>query len=81
VARKTLAAARNIVGGGSLTIIATAAAPAGGETTVIALDAMLARTGNYPAVDLLASWTIRSELLVGIAGAEAISRARAEALD
>ena len=37
-ARKVLAAARNIVDGGSLTVIATAAEPLGGETTVIALD-------------------------------------------
>ena len=39
VARRALAAARNIADGGSLTVIATAPAPLGGETTVIALDA------------------------------------------
>ena len=33
-ARRALAAARNIVDGGSLTVIATAAEPLGGETTV-----------------------------------------------
>ena len=38
-ARKALAAARNIVDGGSLTVIATMTAPIGGETTVITLDA------------------------------------------
>ena len=38
-ARRALAAARNIVDGGSLTVIATASEPLGGETTVIALDA------------------------------------------
>ena len=38
-ARRALAAARNIADGGSLTVIATAPAPFGGETTVIALDA------------------------------------------
>ena len=37
-ARRALAAARNITGGGSLTVIATAATPLGGETTVVALD-------------------------------------------
>ena len=79
--RKTLAAARNIVGGGSLTLIATASAGIGGETTVIALDAELASTGRFPAVDLVASGTIRPELLVGEAGAEAIARARSEAGD
>jgi transcription termination factor Rho len=80
-ARKVLAAARNIVDGGSLTVVATAAKPFGGETTVIALDAALASTGRFPALDLVASGTIRPELLVGEAGAEAIARARAEAVD
>jgi transcription termination factor Rho len=80
-ARKLLAAARNVAGGGSLTVIATAPEPLGGETTVIALDPVLASTGRFPAVDLLASWTIRAELLVGQAGAEAIARARMEALE
>ena len=77
--RKTLAAARNILDGGSLTVIATASAGIGGETTVIALDAELASTGRFPAVDLVASGSIRPELLVGEAGAEAIARARSEA--
>ena len=64
-ARKLLAAARNIADGGSLTVIATAPEPIGGETTVIALDAALASTGRFPALDLLASGTLRAELLVG----------------
>ncbi len=80
-ARKALAAARNIVDGGSVTVIATGSKPMGGETTVITLDAALASTGRFPALDLAASGTIRPELLVGEAGAEAIARARAEALD
>jgi len=80
-ARKVLAAARNIVDGGSLTIIATASAPIGGETTVITLDPRLATTGRFPALELATSWTIRPELLVGEAGAVAIERARAEALE
>ncbi len=79
-ARKLLAAAKNIAGGGSLTVIATASEPLGGETTVIALDPLLASTGRFPALDLLRSWTIRPELLVGEAGAEAIARARIEAV-
>ena len=79
-ARKLLASARNIADGGSLTVIATAPEPVGGETTVIALDPLLASTGRFPAVDLLASGTIRAELLVGEAGAEAIARARMEAV-
>jgi transcription termination factor Rho len=80
-ARKLLASAKNIAGGGSLTVIATASDPIGGETTVIALDPLLTSTGRFPAVDLLASWTIRPERLVGAAGAEAIARARMEALE
>ncbi|MBV8218768.1 MAG: Rho termination factor N-terminal domain-containing protein [Solirubrobacterales bacterium] len=80
-ARKLLASARNIAGGGSLTVIATATEPLGGETTVIALDPVLASTGRFPALDLIASGTLRPELLVGDAGAEAIARARMEAVD
>jgi transcription termination factor Rho len=79
-ARKLLAAARNIVDGGSLTIIATADAAVGGETTVIALDVNLTSTGRFPAVDLVTSGTLRPELLVGDAGADAIAQARAAAL-
>ncbi|HEX4363719.1 MAG TPA: Rho termination factor N-terminal domain-containing protein [Solirubrobacteraceae bacterium] len=77
---RLLAAARNIVDGGSLTIIATAAAAFGGETTVIALDAALTASGRIPALDLASSSTLRAELLVGDKGAEAIAEARAAAL-
>ena len=80
-ARRVMACARNIVDGGSLTVIATAAAPVGGETTVIALDAALASVSRFPALDLTISGTMRPELLVGDAGAEAIARARAEVID
>jgi transcription termination factor Rho len=75
-ARKALAAARNIPEGGSLTVIATAAEPLGGETTVVGLDAEIAATGRYPALDLLASGTLRPELLIGEAGAKAVAQAR-----
>jgi transcription termination factor Rho len=78
-ARRALAAARNISGGGSLTVIATAAAPLGGETTVVTLDDTLTALGRFPALDLNRSGTLRPELLVGDAGAEAIAKARAEA--
>jgi transcription termination factor Rho len=81
MARKALASARNIVDGGSVTVIATASAPIGGETTVISLDVALASTGRFPALDLTSSGTIRPELLVGEAGAEAIARTRAEVAD
>jgi transcription termination factor Rho len=80
-ARKALAAARNLREGGSLTLIATATRPLGGESTVIALDVALTSTGRQPIIDLAASGTIRPELLVGDDGAAAITKARAEALD
>lgn len=80
-ARRVLGAARNIADGGSLTVIVTAGAPLGGETTIIALDLGLTSTGRFPALDLAASGTIRPELLVGEAGATAIANARAQALE
>ena len=79
-ARRALAAARNVVDGGSLTIVATAAEPVGGETTIIALDRTLTRTNRFPALDLVNSGTLRPELLVGDAGADAIAQARAQSL-
>lgn len=78
-ATKALAAARNLADAGSLTVIATAEEQLGGETTVVTLDAELAATGRHPALDLLASGTLRPELLIGEAGAEAIAAVRAEA--
>jgi transcription termination factor Rho len=78
-ARKALAAARNIVGGGSLTVIATAAKPFGGETTVIALDGSLAAAGRFPALDPRVSGTLRPEVMVGETRAKAIAKARAKA--
>ena len=78
-ARKALAAARNLRDAGSLTVIATAMRPFGGETTVIALDVALTSTGRQPILDLVASGTLRPELLVGQDGARAITEARAAA--
>ena len=77
-ARKALAAARNIADGGSLTVIGTAPAPFGGESTVVALDGQLTALGRFPALDLAGSGTLRADALVGEAGAEAIAKARAE---
>ena len=79
-ARRALAAARAIVDGGSLTVIAAATQPVGGETTVVVLDPALASTGRFPAIDVVASGSLKPELLVGEGGAEAIARARAEKL-
>jgi transcription termination factor Rho len=80
-ARKALAAARNLREGGSLTVIALAERPLGGETTVIALDAALTSTGRQPILDLAASGTLKPELLVGDDGAAAITKARAAAVE
>jgi transcription termination factor Rho len=80
-ARKALAAARNLRDAGSLTVIATATRPFGGETTVIALDLALTSTGRRPILDLINSGTIKPELLVGEEGARAITQARATALE
>lgn len=79
-ARRILAAARNIADGGSLTIIATTLGPVGGETTVVALDPTATALARFPALQLALSGTLRAELLVGEAGAEAIRAARAEQL-
>jgi transcription termination factor Rho len=80
-ARKALGAARNLREGGSLTVIATAMRPLGGESTVIALDVALTSTGRQPILDLAASGTLKPELLVGEDGAKAITQARSSALD
>jgi transcription termination factor Rho len=80
-ARKALAAARNLRESGSLTVIATASRPFGGETTVISLDVALTSTGRQPILNLIDSGTLKPELLVGEDGAEAITKARASALD
>jgi transcription termination factor Rho len=75
-ARRAMASARNLTEAGSLTVVATASAPVGGETTVITLDAALAAAGKFPALDLAASGTMRPELLVGEDGAAAIIATR-----
>ncbi len=81
IAHKALAAARNLTDGGSLTVIATAARPFGGESTVIALDVARTSTGRLPALELVSSGTLKAELLVGEDGAEAILHARATAAE
>ena len=80
-ARKLMASARNIVDGGSVTVVATAKHEIGGETTVIALDAALTGAGRFPALDLLASGTLKPELLVGEAGLPKITKTRADVMN
>ncbi|HTU79798.1 MAG TPA: Rho termination factor N-terminal domain-containing protein [Solirubrobacteraceae bacterium] len=80
-ARKALAAARNLRDAGSLTVVALAERPLGGETSVIALDAALTSTGRQPILDLAHSGTLRPELLVGEDGAAAITKARLAAVE
>ena len=60
-----MASARNLRGAGSLTVIATARAPIGGETTTIAL----LTDGEFPARDTALSGTLRPELLAPPAAA------------
>jgi transcription termination factor Rho len=79
-ARRALATARKIRDGGSVTLIATCSEPAGGETTVVALDQALAGVGSFPALDPRSTGTIRPELLVGEEGAARITRERADRL-
>jgi transcription termination factor Rho len=62
-ARKAMASARKVVDGGSLTVIATAGTPVGGETTVVALAPPGAGSEPTPTVDPSGSWTIRRERL------------------
>jgi transcription termination factor Rho len=82
-ARRVLASAQKLSGrsrrggSGSVTVIGTATRPYGGETTVIALDVALASSGRFPAIDVMASGTLRPELLVGEDGAREIMRAHA----
>lgn len=63
--RKAMASARNVADGGSLTVIATARGPVGGETTVLALSPWSAGSQTSPAIDGQASWTMRRERLSG----------------
>ncbi len=79
-ARRALAAARNIDGGGSLTVIAAAPAPLGGETTVIALDYAVSRGARRPALDPQTSGTIRVAGIVGARKATTIVKNREKAL-
>jgi transcription termination factor Rho len=64
-ARKAMASARNVVDGGSLTVIATARVPLGGETTVVALSPPPHGPESAPALDAQASWTMRARRLGG----------------
>ncbi|HLI33023.1 MAG TPA: Rho termination factor N-terminal domain-containing protein [Solirubrobacteraceae bacterium] len=78
-ARRVMAHARNERGAGSLTIIATAGAPFGGETSVVTLSGEHA-PGQPFSIDPQASGTLKVELLVGEQGAAAIARERAARL-
>ena len=80
VARRALAAARAIVDGGSLTVIATASSAAGRRDDGHRPRRHAApRRATSPRSTCGASGTLRPELLVGDAGADAIAAARAEA--
>ena len=68
--RRTMAAARNLRGVGSLSVIATARASLGGESTLITLAA----GGD---IDPLASGTLRAELLTAAAKPARVRKPRA----
>jgi transcription termination factor Rho len=68
--RRTMAAARNLRGVGSLSVIATARASLGGESTLITLAA-----GGE--IDPLASGTLRAELLTAAAKPARVRKPRA----
>jgi transcription termination factor Rho len=72
-ARRTMASARNLRGAGSLTVIASARAPLGGETTLISL----LTDGEFPSLDAAASGTLRPELLAPPAAAKPARKPRA----
>lgn len=80
VARRVLAAARNVPDGGSLTIVAAARGPVGGETTIIGLDSAAVAVERRPVVAAAASGTLRVEVLVGARKATTIAKNRAKAL-
>ncbi len=80
VARRVLAAARNVPDGGSLTIVAAARGPVGGETTIIGLDSAAAPVERRPVLDASVSGTLRVEVLVGARKATTIAKNRAKAL-
>ena len=80
-ARRSLAAARNVDGGGSLTVIAAAPAPVGGETTLIALDGAGALTERRPVLDPIASGTLRVAALVGARKATTSAKNRLKGLE
>jgi hypothetical protein len=66
--------------GGSLTIVAAARGPVGGETTIIGLDSGAAPVERRPVVDAKASGTLRVEALVGARKATTIAKNRVKAL-
>jgi transcription termination factor Rho len=68
--RRTMAAARNLRGAGSLSVVATARASLGGESTLITLSA-----GGE--IDPLASGTLRAELLSAAAKPARVRKPRA----
>jgi transcription termination factor Rho len=68
-ARRALGAARNIDGGGSLTVIATASEPLGIETTIVTLDVAKARAGK-PSLDAGGTGTIAADQLNAKAAAK-----------
>ncbi|MEI6447284.1 MAG: Rho termination factor N-terminal domain-containing protein [Actinomycetes bacterium] len=78
--RKTLAAAGCTPGGGSLTVVAVASAPLGGETTVVGFDQARAAAGKFPSVRVRSSSTLKPELLLDARSLKASRKAHADAV-
>jgi len=77
--RKTLAAAKSVPGGGSLTVVAVAKSPLGGETTVVGFDQSLAAAGRYPAIRVRSSSTVAPERLLDVRGLKRYRKLHADA--
>lgn len=79
-ARRSLAAAGVVSGGGSLTVVAVSTEPLGGETTVVRFDQALAAAGKFPSVDVRASSTLRPDLLLDPKSLKALHKAHGDAI-
>ena len=78
--RKTLAAAKFVPSAGSLTVVAVAKAPLGGETTVVGFDQTLAAAGKFPSIRVRTSSTLRPDLLVDGRALKALQKAHSDAI-
>lgn len=76
VAKSLTASAGVYSGGGSLTIVYTSRKSVGNESTLVKFSRKLAAQHKFPAIDVVGSWTLRVEELVGAEGAKQIAAAK-----